>query len=69
MHPWIHRESSEYESDASDAFDPGAREIFDRAKVQKWLDTISADACEDRDMPTAARLKRERGEDYGSTKD
>jgi hypothetical protein len=38
MHPWIYRESSEYESDASDASDPGTRQVFDRAKVQKWLE-------------------------------
>lgn len=59
MHPWIHRESSEYESDASDASDPGTREVFDRAKVQKWLEDISADPCEDSDIPATAKRKRE----------
>ncbi|KAK5358375.1 hypothetical protein LTR20_011102 [Exophiala xenobiotica] len=47
MHPWIHRESSEYDSDASDASDAGAREVYDPAKVQKWLDDVSADLYED----------------------
>src|SRR2546423_11548629 len=59
MHPWIHRESSEYESDASDASDRGTREVFDRAKVQRWLEDISADPCEDSDMPATAKRKRE----------
>lgn len=42
MHPWIHQD----ESDASDASDASAHEVFDRAKIQKWLDSVSADHCE-----------------------
>lgn len=55
MHPWIHRESSEYESNASDASDAGAREVYDPAKVQKWLDDVSADLYEDGNLPSCVK--------------
>lgn len=35
MHPWIHRASSEYESDASDSSGCGAREVFERVGVSE----------------------------------
>ncbi|KAK5442643.1 hypothetical protein LTS15_010961 [Exophiala xenobiotica] len=37
MHPWIHREPSEYDLDNSDASDPGPRVGFDRANIQRRL--------------------------------
>lgn len=59
MHPWIHRGSSEYELDASGASDPSAHEVFDRAKIQKWLDNVSADHFEDSDMAATEKRKRD----------
>ncbi len=52
MHPWIHRESSEYDSDTSNASDPGPREAFDKGSVQKWLRNILAGPCPDDDVPS-----------------
>lgn len=52
MHPWIYREPSEYDSDNSDASDPGPRVVFDRANIQRWLQDVSADPCEDNNMPS-----------------
>ena len=59
MHPWIHRVSSEYESDTSDASDPGACEVFDRAKVQEWLEEIPTESYEDTSVPATAKRKRD----------
>lgn len=42
-------ESSEYDPDTSDAPDPGPREVFDKANVQRWLRNISADSSENCD--------------------
>ena len=43
LHPWIHRESSEYESDTSNDSKPGTGtgKSFDGEKVEIWLDSIS----------------------------
>lgn len=43
LHPWIRRESSEYESDTSDSSDPGTctGKSFDGERVEIWLEGIS----------------------------
>jgi hypothetical protein len=59
-HPWILRESSDYDSDASDTSGSGTREVFNRANVQKWLGDISSDPCEDDNMPDMLNGRDER---------
>ncbi|KAK5312874.1 hypothetical protein LTR93_011145 [Exophiala xenobiotica] len=52
MHPWIYRQSSECDSDISEASDFGPREAFEKVNVQRWLQNISNDPGEEDIVPS-----------------